>query len=60
VAVAREHGVDINEFVRENPIGKDLTAVVKPISETGLPELVEGNLRKRTGPGEDSGRKVGR
>jgi hypothetical protein len=60
VAVAREHGVDINAFVRENPIRKDLTAVIKPISETGLPELVEGNLRKRTGPGEDSGRKVGR
>jgi len=60
VAVAREHGADIIEFVREHPIQENLTALVRPITETGLPELVEENLRKRTGPGEDSGRKIGR
>ena len=60
VAVAREHGADIIEFVRENPIQENLTALVRPITETGLPELVEENLRKLAGPGEDSGRKIGR
>ena len=64
VAVAREYGIDINQFVRENPIMETLTAVILPISETGLPELVQENLKKATdtreGLGFDQERKIGR
>ena len=46
VAVARELGVDPSLILKENPIQKDLTAVVKPLSESGLSKLVEDNLKK--------------
>jgi hypothetical protein len=46
VAVAREHGIDTNFILKENPIQKDLMAVVNALSETGLSKLVEDNLKK--------------
>lgn len=50
VAVAREFGVDIIEFVQLHPLVKNLKAVVLPINETGIPEIVAENLRKLNSP----------
>lgn len=46
VAVARERGVDVALILKENPIQKDLAAIVKPLSESRLPQLIEENLKK--------------
>lgn len=46
VAVAREYGIDVNEFLERHPMQNNLKALVRPISETGLPELVVANLSK--------------
>jgi predicted ABC-type ATPase len=46
VAVAREQGFDPALILKENPIQKDLTAVVKPLSESRLPKMIEENLEK--------------
>ena len=46
VAVAREHGIDVNEFLERHPMQNNLKALIRPISETGLPELVVANLSK--------------
>lgn len=46
VAVARERGVDPAVILKGNPIQKDLTAMVKPLSESRLPKLIEENLKK--------------
>jgi predicted ABC-type ATPase len=59
VAVARERNIDTTEFVRNHPIQAELTAVVKPLSETWVAELIQENLRnnqaikKGKEPGED-------
>ena len=45
-------GAAIEQFVKQNPIHENLAAMIRPISETGLPELVEQNLRKAMNPGE--------
>lgn len=66
--------VDPVNILKENPIQKELTAVVKPLSESRLPILIEENLRKEQalkneqvsrkgmGPGEnlDGGPSLGR
>lgn len=44
--VARERGVDPALFSKENPVQKDLTAVIKSLSEFRLPKLIEENLEK--------------
>ena len=46
VAVAREQGIGPALILKENPIQKDLTAVVKPLSESKLPKMIEENLEK--------------
>ena len=46
VAVAREQGIDPALILKENTIQKDLTAVVKPLSESKLPKMIEENLEK--------------
>jgi hypothetical protein len=59
VAVARERNIDVAEFVKNHPIQTELTAVVKPLSETWVAELILENLKndqaikKGRGPGED-------
>ena len=57
VAVAREYGLDIAEFVQRNPIVKDLKAFIRPVTETGLPELVAENIRKGRNAGENENRR---
>lgn len=59
VAVARERNIDVAEFVKNHPIQTELTAVVKPLSETWVAELIQENLKndqvikKGRGHGED-------
>jgi predicted ABC-type ATPase len=59
VAVARERNIDIAEFVKNHPIQTELAAVVKPLSETWVAELIQENLKndqatkKGRSPGED-------
>lgn len=59
IAVAREHGIDHVALLKENPIQSELRAIVKPLSESGLPNLIAENLKneqlikKGRGPGED-------
>jgi hypothetical protein len=60
VAVAREYGIDIVQFVQLNPIVKDMKALIRPITETGLPEMVAENLRKSQNSEQNLGRKMGR
>jgi uncharacterized protein YbaR (Trm112 family) len=64
VAVAREYGIDIVQFVQLNPIVKDLKAFIRPVTETGLPEMVAENLRKTQNPEQETennrARKTGR
>lgn len=43
VAVAREAGKNINDFIVENPIEKNLSARTHPLSYSNLPELVREN-----------------
>jgi len=63
VAVAREYGVNIVQFVQQNPIEKDLKAFIRPVAETGLPEMVAENLRTQNpeqGHEHNRARKTGR
>jgi hypothetical protein len=45
VAVAREYGSDLSELLREYPITEKLAAKVSPLSDTGLPAVIENNIR---------------
>jgi hypothetical protein len=45
-AVARENNLDAREFIKEHPLSKELSAGIIPISETGLPQLVQENINK--------------
>jgi hypothetical protein len=45
IAVAREYGSDLYELLIEHPIAENLTAKVSPLSETGLPAMIENNIR---------------
>jgi hypothetical protein len=45
VAVAREYGSDLSELLREHPITENLAAKVIPLLETGLPAMIENNIR---------------
>lgn len=47
VAVARCYGMGETDFLREHPIQLSLVAKVIPLSESGLPEFIENNLKKR-------------
>ncbi|QHS55859.1 hypothetical protein GWR56_10065 [Mucilaginibacter sp. 14171R-50] len=47
IAVAREYGSDLSELLREYPITEDLSAKVTPLSESGLPTLIENNIKNR-------------
>jgi hypothetical protein len=64
IAVARQYGLVIAEFVQQHPIEKNLSAFIRPLTETGLPEMVAENLRKIQSPGQNAeqnrGRKMGR
>ena len=45
VAVAREYGSDLYELLIEHPIAENLVAKVRPLSETGLPAMIDNNIR---------------
>lgn len=45
IAVAREYGSDLYEQLIEHPIAGNLTAKVSPLSKTGLPAMIENNIR---------------
>lgn len=45
VAVARELGIGQTDLLAEHPIQETLTAKVTPLSESGLPEFIENNIR---------------
>jgi len=47
VGAAQILGTDIKEFVKANPIQIEHTAIVKPLSQSMLPELVRQNLDKK-------------
>lgn len=47
VAVARRYGSDLAELLREHPIGDNLVAKVIPLTETGLPNLIENNIKRQ-------------
>jgi hypothetical protein len=60
VAVAREYGVDVADLINEYPITEKLFAKVNPISASGLPELIEFNLKKQQEDKEERPIKRGR
>lgn len=43
VAMARDSGVDVHSFIAVNPIEKNLSATLHPLSYSNLPELVRQN-----------------
>ena len=45
VAVAREYGMKDTDLLFTHPIQQDLAANIKPLSETGLPAMIEKNLK---------------
>jgi hypothetical protein len=45
VAVARDYGIGETDLLAEHPIQITLTAKVTPLSESGLPEFIENNIR---------------
>ncbi|MDB4926755.1 hypothetical protein [Mucilaginibacter sp.] len=47
IAVSREYGSDLSELLREYPITENLAAKVSPLSETGLPAIIENNIRQQ-------------
>jgi len=57
VAVAMERNIDVSEFVKNHPIQTELKAVVKPLSETWVAELINENLMndQATKKGRNSG-----
>jgi hypothetical protein len=62
-AIAREHGINTAEFVRQNPIKADLKALVRPLpNELSItkPENEHTNLREAQAPDEDYGKEKGR
>ncbi|WDF77027.1 hypothetical protein PQ469_24395 [Mucilaginibacter sp. KACC 22773] len=59
-AVAREYGADLSELLREYPITENLTAKVIPLMETGLPAIIENNIRLQQQRNEEIRQKRGR
>lgn len=59
VAVARQYGSDLNELLKEHPIQETLKAKLWPLSESGLPEIIENNIRMQE-QADDKQRKRGR
>jgi hypothetical protein len=47
VAVARDYGIGETDLLGEHPIQQTLAAKVSPLSQSGLPELIEINLKRR-------------
>lgn len=47
VAVARDYGIGETDLLAEYPIQPTLAAKVIPLSESGLPEFIENNLKNR-------------
>ncbi|MBT2560115.1 hypothetical protein J7E50_02620 [Pedobacter sp. ISL-68] len=45
-AVAREYGIDPAEFISDYPIEKNLVGILKPLTESGLPQVIAENLQK--------------
>lgn len=43
IAIARDYGMDEKELLRRYPIQKDLKAEIIPLSETGIPALIQRN-----------------
>lgn len=60
IAVAREYGSDLSELLREYPITENLTAKVIPLTETGLPALIENNIRLQQEAMNQKQNKIGR
>lgn len=60
VAVAREYGSDLSELLREHPITEILAAKVIQLTETGLPAIIENNIRLQQPPNDDVRHKRGR
>ncbi len=46
VAVARDLGIGETDLLDEHPIQQTLVAKVTPLSESGLPEFIENNLKR--------------
>ncbi len=60
VGTARMMGADVKEFVKVYPIQNEITAIVKPLSQSGLPELIQQNLRKEEQKRQEQDQKKGR
>lgn len=60
VATAEILEVDIKEFVKAHPIQNELTAVVKQLFQSALPELIQQNLRKEEPKRQEQDQKKGR
>ena len=60
VAVAREYGSNLSELLREYPITENLAAKVSPLSESGLPGLIENNIRHQQQKNDETRAKRGR
>ena len=60
IAVAREYGSDLSELLREYPITENLAAKIFPLSESGLPGLIENNVRRQQKANDETRSKRGR
>jgi hypothetical protein len=60
VATAEILEVDIKEFVKAHPIQNELTAVVKQLFQSALPELIQQNLRREEPKRQEQDQKKGR
>lgn len=49
IAVAREAGKDLEDFIAENPIQRNLEARLHPLSYSNLPEQVKQNAHEQSG-----------
>jgi len=60
VAVARENGLDLAELLREYPITENLVAKVFPLTDTGLPAMIENNIRMQQEAMNQKQNRIGR
>lgn len=58
VSAARIYGIDERELLRRYPIQKDLKAEIIPLSETGIPRLIQQNKEKLQREHEENMRKA--
>jgi hypothetical protein len=61
VEVAQSNDLDVSSFVKDHPIEQNLSAIVKPLSDSGLPELIQENIRKEQSErkSQDTGEDLG-